>query len=118
MAVRGDQRSSETDARKVLRDHGKLLVIGFCWQTNCRPAVSANGRPSKDVHVFGLPPADGLLAAVRPRDFGTSRSQLYPELTLSLRMLRRGAVPDLPRVLSFGFDQMQWSDFRRSWCSA
>jgi hypothetical protein len=80
---------------------------------------SVNGRRSKGVHCYRIicPPM-GILAAVRPKDFGTSRSQLYPELTLSLHMLRRGAVPDLPRNLSFGFGQMEWSDFRRSCCTA
>jgi hypothetical protein len=47
-----------------------------------RPADSANGRRSKDSPLLSdYLPADGTLAAVRPRDFGISRSQLYAEPT-------------------------------------
>ena len=35
-----------------------------------------------------------MLAAVRPRDLGTSRSQLFAESTICLRVSRRGAGLD------------------------
>ena len=64
-----------------------------------RSAVSANGRRCNDVHCFRIiRPPMGILAAVRPRDFGTSRSQLYAELTISLRVRRRGALDQGWRV--------------------
>src|ERR1700722_7360722 len=66
------------------------------------PADSANGRRSKDVHCFQIiGPPMGIPAAVRPRDFGTSRSRLCAEPTPSLGVRRRGAglgcaCPDRP----------------------
>jgi hypothetical protein len=58
-----------------------------------RPADSANGRRSKDVHCFQIiGPPMGIPAAVRPRDFGTSRSRLCAEPTPSLGAHRRGAA--------------------------